>query len=66
MLARVLCMVAVLALGGAGACTSAGHGRARPAPSGVESPASPTTAHRRAAAWLIWLQDHLITYGSFI
>ena len=65
MIARVLCVVAVLALGGAAACSSAGPGAGEALPSAAGSHAS-VPAHARSAAWLIWLQDHLLTYGFFV
>ena len=29
-------------------------------------PAAPRAARKWSLVWLIWLQDHLLTYGSFI
>ncbi len=30
------------------------------------NPAGPAAARKWSLAWLIWLQDHLLTYGFFI
>jgi hypothetical protein len=29
-------------------------------------PAGPRAAHKWSLAWLVWLQDHLLTYGFFV
>jgi hypothetical protein len=30
------------------------------------APAGPAAARKWSLAWLIWLQDHLLTYGFFV